>query len=717
MAVPPWYHAKTNFTGGEWSEDLAGRFDLPQYNNAVKSLENWLVQPHGGVYTAPGTRCVSPVKNSSQDQVLFQFEFSAEQTYCIEMGHQYLRFFTQGARIEESPVTITNVADNGSGAIRITATAHGYSDGDPVKISGVLGTYEANGDWVVTASTTNEFTLTGSTFENAYISGGQTRKIYELTAPYDEADIRQVRVAQNADTMYLFHRGYTPQKLTRLTASTFLLEEAVFEVVPWMNTNITATTIDPNGTAVNSNVQIVSNPGIFVADDNGVHYRIGNGVVRINSNGVINSTHANGVITQTCVDAASTDWARGQWSSVRGWPTAGIFYENRLVVGRDQTIYGSKSGQFLNFDMSNAENASFGWEYDLSSKTANLITWFAADDILITGTTGREFKVTGSDQGGITPLSVFARPQSKHGAKNIDSVETTSGVVFVQRGGLKIRRVTFSVNDDKYIAVDLSLLANRLAREEGGMTQLAYQAEPNETVWITRADGILIAMTLLSDQNVNAWARRTTNGEFTSVAATKSETNDDVWVIARRTIGTKTTKFVEIFDTSISVDCAVKTTFNSAVTNITSGLHHLEGGEVTIVGDSAVYPSQIVTGAQLQEALDPSAAEIVVGLARPNPRIEFFLPHREFADGTTVGRNLRTTTVTLRVNETRGMKVGDETNWTRSTEDLLGAAPTEEQTDIRFSPNLGWNEAITIEQELPFRASILAVVQHVETGD
>ncbi len=72
-----------------------------------------------------------------------------------------------------STPTITGAADNGSGAIEITTSVnHGLSNGDLVFISGVVGTTEANGAWTVFIGALNKFTLGGSTFTNAYVSGG-----------------------------------------------------------------------------------------------------------------------------------------------------------------------------------------------------------------------------------------------------------------------------------------------------------------------------------------------------------------------------------------------------------------------------------------------------------------------------------------------------------------------------------------------------------------
>ncbi len=69
--------------------------------------------------------------------------------------------------------TITNCANNGGGLIRVTAASHGFSTGNKIDITGVLGTTEANKTgWTVTNIDANNFDLQGSTFTNAYVSGG-----------------------------------------------------------------------------------------------------------------------------------------------------------------------------------------------------------------------------------------------------------------------------------------------------------------------------------------------------------------------------------------------------------------------------------------------------------------------------------------------------------------------------------------------------------------
>lgn len=68
---------------------------------------------------------------------------------------------------------VSNCADNGAGLIRVTtSSAHGLTTDDCINITGVTGTTEANGDWTVTVIDTTNIDLQGSSFSNAYVSGG-----------------------------------------------------------------------------------------------------------------------------------------------------------------------------------------------------------------------------------------------------------------------------------------------------------------------------------------------------------------------------------------------------------------------------------------------------------------------------------------------------------------------------------------------------------------
>lgn len=70
---------------------------------------------------------------------------------------------------------VSNLAVSGATnatPIEISATAHGLASGNYVQISSVLGNTNANGQWVITVTGANTFTLDGSAGNAAYTSGG-----------------------------------------------------------------------------------------------------------------------------------------------------------------------------------------------------------------------------------------------------------------------------------------------------------------------------------------------------------------------------------------------------------------------------------------------------------------------------------------------------------------------------------------------------------------
>lgn len=75
--------------------------------------------------------------------------------------------------IAPGALNITGAANNGSGLIRLQmASTATLATGQIKAISGVQGTTEANGNWVITVIDATHIDLQGSTFVNAYVSAG-----------------------------------------------------------------------------------------------------------------------------------------------------------------------------------------------------------------------------------------------------------------------------------------------------------------------------------------------------------------------------------------------------------------------------------------------------------------------------------------------------------------------------------------------------------------
>lgn len=101
------YRTLNSFNAGELSALLNAREDLAKYQNGCSVMENVIPLPQGGAQKRPGTKYVAEVKTSSLKTRLLPFEFSTSQSYIIEVGNQYMRFYKDGAQITQD-----NTVDN-----------------------------------------------------------------------------------------------------------------------------------------------------------------------------------------------------------------------------------------------------------------------------------------------------------------------------------------------------------------------------------------------------------------------------------------------------------------------------------------------------------------------------------------------------------------------------------------------------------------------------
>ena len=237
--------ALTNFTGGQLSDRMEGRTDFQKYFSGCKTLENFIVQPHGSVTRRPGTTFAAEVKTSSLKTRLIPFEFSTEQSYALEFGNLYIRFYKDNGAVLEANKTITGITQANPGVV--TSAAHGYSNGDTVVITGVVGMTQVNNKRFKVASVaTNTFQLqdidgnnVNTTSYTAYTSGGIANRVYTLTTTYLTADLFNIKYAQSADVMYLCHPDYSVKKLSRTGHTSWTITEVDFTNGPYLYVNIT----------------------------------------------------------------------------------------------------------------------------------------------------------------------------------------------------------------------------------------------------------------------------------------------------------------------------------------------------------------------------------------------------------------------------------------------------------------------------------------------
>ena len=452
----------TNFTGGELSPRLDGRTDLTKYSSSCSTLENLVVYPHGSAARRPGSTFIAEVKTSSAKTRLIPFEFSTTQTYMLEFGNQYMRVYKDKGQV---------------------------------------------------------------------LDGGSA---FEISTPYLTAELFDIKFAQSADVMYITHPSHPVKKLSRTGHTSWTLVSCSFTKGPMQDANITTTTLNPGQSAVGTGVSLVASAvtGInggsgFQSTDVGRFVFLNSGYAKITA--VADTTNATiEILTALSSASATADWRLGAFSDTTGHPSCVTFFEQRLVFAgtteQPQTVFFSRSGDYENMD------ANIGGTiadddaiiYTIASNQVNAIRFMTATRTLIIGTAGGEFTVSGgSVDTAITPTNILIKKQSNHGSANVDAISVGNATLFLQRVKRKIRELAYNFDVDGYIAPDMTILAEHIS--EGGLTQLAYQQEPNQLVYAVRGDGELVALTYQREQQVTAWHRHIFGGRFGTATITVTD--------------------------------------------------------------------------------------------------------------------------------------------------------------------------------------------------
>jgi hypothetical protein len=737
----------TNFTGGELSPRLDGRNDLAKYASGCKTLQNMIVYPHGSAARRSGTSFVAEVENSAEKTRLIPFEFSTTQTYILEFGNEYIRFYKDGGAILEANKTITGITQADPGVVSITS--HGFSNGDTIVISGVVGMTEVNGKRFKVANVnTNDFELqdidgvdVDTTSFTAYSSGGVANRVYQIATTYLTADLFQIKYAQSADVMYLCHPEYSVKKLSRTGHTSWTITEVDFTNGPYLDDNITAVTFSTSAHTVGTGITLTASTATFASTDVGrlVRFRDGYGeITAFTSTTEVTIT----IIEDMGSSSSSTDWSLGAFSDTTGYPSCVTFYEQRLVFAgteaQPQTLYFSRSGDYENMFENRGGTIADDDAiiYTIASNQVNAIRFLSATRTLIVGTVGGEFSVSGGGSDDpVTPTNILIKKQSNHGCANIDAIPVGNVTLFLQRAKRKIRELAYNFDVDGYVAPDMTILAEHIS--ESGVNEMSYQQEPNQIIWGVREDGQLIGLTYQREQQVVAWHRHIFGGAFstgTAVCETIATipTNDkeyQTWVIVKRTIDGVTRRYVEYLN-QFDFDEDDETSFNfldsqlsydgSATTTI-SNLDHLEGQVVSVLANGSAHPDRTVTNGSI--TLARSSTKVKVGL----PYTSILQTMRIDAgsqNGTSQAKTKRIYNITVRLYESLGVEVGPDLNNMESIPFRSSAQLMNEpipvftgDKEVEFRGNYETDGYIYVRQTQPLPLTVLSLYPELITND
>jgi hypothetical protein len=720
------YSIATNFTAGEWSPLMRGRVDLAKYQNGAEELTNWVVMVQGGAKRRPGFKFVGYAEDGKSldplddNTILIPFIYSASQSYALEVGPDYIRFYSSHGILMSGPTPYELAHAMG-------VVVDYKQNADVLFILHSEGIHKlsrrGHTDWSIQAVTfyppavteafiKPNFTLTpgavtgsGITFTAsgaAFLAGDVGRVIYLDAAP-GRAIITGFTAADEVvvDIMEDF------ESVDPIDGETWRIEGSV---------DFTVTTSGLYGIST-----ITAGSNIFRSTDVGKYISLGSsGFGKITS-----YTSPTQVTISVLQPIESVSGGNYPWSMFQdawyenNWPSCIALHDNRLILAstplKPTTVWLSESGNFYGF--APGSNDSDGMSIIITADQADNISWLAAHKLIIFGTAGSEGKIASkSGDTAITPTSVKSTLETFFGCSPIKPVLAgSSGVLFVQAGGRRIRELVYNWESDSLVSPNMTLLSDHITA--GGIKEIAFSKEPDPILWVLTNDGSLLSMTYERQEQVIGWCKQQTDGVIKRIICIPYNQGYEVWALILRGSGDNIKKTVEYMEywspheTDIEdaffVDCGLTGNLSPPSSTV-SGLVHLAGRTVSILADGKVHTPQIVD-ADGKITLDAEYSKVHVGLPYTS-RLKTSDVEMQLQSGSLQGKNKSLSHAVIRFYKSHDLKVGPSLDKLR--QEKLSTAPEEFSGDKRVTLSPSWSShgQVVIEQSDPVPTIVSAIM-------
>lgn len=610
--------AITSFNSGEFSPLMAGKTDFKYYASACKKLRNFIPTPQGPVRRRPGTHFVEEVKSSSNRTWLRRFVFSQDQSYMLEFGNLYIRFFADHGPVMSgmSPLEVVTP---------FTTVDLQTADG------GFALRFAQSGDvlYIVSGShPVKKLTRTGSStfsFADMVFVGGPFEDIDpdETTTIYASAATGAVTLTASAAT---FNANMVGSLILLEQKNTDSIKQwevgktiAINDVRKSDGKNYKALTAGTTGS-----IKPTHTKGAKYDGDPGVQWDYldpGYGWAEITgyTSTTVVSASVKSRIPDNAVGStnATTRWALGAYSDHNGHPTDVAFFRERLTFVKGRVIRGSVAGDFDNFssrDDGGLITKDMAYSIDITSDQADGVSWISPiTNALMVGTYGDEFAVMENSGGeSFGPGNIKSDKQSTNGGAFVVPATVGNGVLYVQDSLRKVRDIAQAESVEvRWESIDVTVLADHITKAK--ITQMVYMRDPDSVVWCVRADGALVGFTVNRAQDVRGWHPHYLGGISASNTQQPAvvecvevmpgpDGDDELWMIVKRRINGSIKRYIEYmgrgFDESddqedaFYVDCGLTLDSPESVTLTPGTGADVVGSEgVEFVAGAAVFSS------------------------------------------------------------------------------------------------------------------------------
>ena len=471
--MPQFHKFSFNFNAGELSPFLVSRTDLKKYDEGCQQLENFIILPYGGVIRRPGTQYLGKAKDADKRCRLIGFNFSVTTNFILELGHLYMRFWTNGVQVMD-PTTPTNPLEKATPYLESELREIQYCQINdlmylvhpshpPQKL-----TRHADDNWtfeelsfkwpplqdeniqnitITPDGTTGIINLNAS---SAIFSADDVGSVWQIGHNVAGASLTYIEVAlgnANATSGAIRVRG--PWSLTtygtwsgEVRIERTIYETGITEIIRTYKNSVDGQrNVSTTGTEdKDCSLQLLfttqgtagsSTPMARLEFSNAIIY----GLVKIG--GLHSSTHVWAtVVWGLAQTTATTHWSEAAFSKKWGYPRTVCLHEQRLLFGgtfkKPLAIHGSQIDDYENFQR--GSQADHAFLFNLSANESNPVQWMIPQQKLLIGTAGDEWSLgpQNEDQA-LGPGNVNAKKQSNFGSAYLQARVVNEVVLFCQR--------------------------------------------------------------------------------------------------------------------------------------------------------------------------------------------------------------------------------------------------------------------------------------------
>lgn len=239
----------------------------------------------------------------------------------------------------------------------------------------------------------------------------------------------------------------------------------------------------------------------------------------------------------------TTDWSWCAFNSRYGFPSIATLHESRLILAatrtQPQTLWLSNTDDLNNFTTGTLDTS--GMLLTMSTATQAPICWLLSrNEVIMLGTMEAEWIIKTTTGGaGLTPANAKIFNQGRNGSMPIPAIPAADRVLYTERGGGRVYEYGYRYDSDSYTSTDLTVFADHIATDAGGITGGDLIKKPYAAVVYTTGSGQLLLMTYNTMHNVNAWHRYETEGAVQSVAVLPNGTQSDRLYLITERAGTR----------------------------------------------------------------------------------------------------------------------------------------------------------------------------------